>query len=234
MDGISDKYSDFIDLEFFQILQDKLADEFGVSSIIVDEEGAPLTLPSNFTRFCQEYTRSSEEGLKKCMACDAYGGSSAKAKKEPVIYKCHAGLVDFASPIIIEDITIGYFLCGQVLDEKKTSKEALIMAKELGVPLIKQEEFLEALEEVEVLPYDKIEEIAKLVYRFSQKMSKFAYYQDKINKSSITKKYYIDKLEDMSKAFEVLEMPQNTKGKIKFYTDSFLKRLSDTIFLKVD
>lgn len=230
----SDIYSDFIDLEFFQVLQDKLAKEFGIASIIVDEEGTPLTVPSNFTNFCEKYIRNSEEGLKKCMACDAYGGNNARNLKKPVIYRCHAGLIDFASPIIIEDITIGYFLCGQILDKRKDRDEALSIAGDLGIPSCKQKKFLEALEEVRVVPYEKIEAIAQLVYRFSYKMSKFAYYQDKINKSNINKRQNINKLEEISRIFDVESPPENTENKIKYNTVNFLKKLHKTTCIKID
>lgn len=37
--------------------------------------------------------------------------------KKPIVYKCHVGLTDFASPIIIEDKLIGCFLCGQIITD---------------------------------------------------------------------------------------------------------------------
>jgi len=230
----SDIYSDFIDLEFFQVLQDKLAKEFGIASVIVDEEGTPLTVPSNFTNFCEKYIRNSKAGLKKCMACDAYGGNSARNLKKPVIYRCHAGLIDFASPIIIEDITIGYFLCGQILDKRKEKDEALSIADDLGIPASKHNEFLEALEEVKIVPFEKIEGIAQLVYRFSYKMSKFAYYQDRINKSNNNKSYNINKLEGFFQIFEQENSPEITKNKIKCNTINFLKKLYKTTSTKID
>ena len=66
---------DFLDIEFFQILQNRFAEEFGIASVITDINGLPLTEPSNFTEFCSIHTRGTTIGFKKCMLCDAYGGN---------------------------------------------------------------------------------------------------------------------------------------------------------------
>jgi len=95
--------NNFLDIDFFQTLQDRFAEEFGIASIITDVNGVPLTKPSNFTDFCINHVRGCEVGLKKCQFFDAYGGCKAKINKKPIIYPCHAGLIDFASPIIMGD-----------------------------------------------------------------------------------------------------------------------------------
>ena len=51
------KFPEFLDIEFFQILQDRLAEEFGIGSVITDINGLPLTTPSNFSDFCIKHTR---------------------------------------------------------------------------------------------------------------------------------------------------------------------------------
>ena len=93
---------DFLDIEFFQILQNRFAEEFGIASVITDINGLPITEPSNFTEFCSIHTRGTTIGFKKCMLCDAYGGIKAKALKKPVVYRCHAGLIDFAVELSLE------------------------------------------------------------------------------------------------------------------------------------
>lgn len=35
------KFPEFLDIEFFQILQDRLAEEFGIGSVITDINGLP-------------------------------------------------------------------------------------------------------------------------------------------------------------------------------------------------
>ena len=57
--------NNFLDIDFFQTLQDRFAEEFGIASIITDVNGVPLTKPSNFTDFCINHVRGCEVGLKK-------------------------------------------------------------------------------------------------------------------------------------------------------------------------
>ena len=116
--------SNFLDIEFFQTLQDRFAEEFGIASIITDVNGVPLTKPSNFTDFCINHVRGCELGLKKCQFFDAYGGCKAQINKKPIIYPCHAGLIDFASPIIMGDVQVGCFpLSRRLLEVDKTIRE---------------------------------------------------------------------------------------------------------------
>ena len=145
------KFPEFLDIEFFQILQDRLAEEFGIGSVITDINGLPLTTPSNFSDFCIKHTRGTEIGMKKCM-----------------LYRCHAGLIDFASPIIMGDTLVGCFLCGQVLSEKPDEDKFRKIAHEIGID---EDIYIEALRKVKILPYEKIEYIADFVYEISSRIS---------------------------------------------------------------
>lgn len=192
-----------IDMDFFQILQDKLAVEFGIASIIVDKNGIPLTNPSNFTKFCDGYIRKSGKGLRLCMECDRYGGTMAAESKKPIVYRCHAGLVDFATPILMGENLIGYFLCGQVLAEKPSIEGALTVAKDIGIPDTLLPGYLSSLEKIRILPYEKIESIAGLVYEFTSRLSKFALYQEHIVKSN----ELIEEIIQECKSFKSEEKP---------------------------
>lgn len=169
------KFPEFLDIEFFQILQDRLAEEFGIGSVITDINGLPLTTPSNFSDFCIIHTRGTEIGMKKCMLCDAYGGLKAKSLKKPIVYRCHAGLIDFASPIIMGDTLVGCFLCGQVLSKKPDEDKFRKIAQEIGVD---EDIYIEALKKVKILPYEKIEYIADFVYEISSRISNFTSHQN--------------------------------------------------------
>ena len=216
--------NNFLDIEFFQTLQDRFAEEFGIASIITDINGIPLTKPSNFTDFCINHVRSCEIGLKKCQFFDAYGGCKAQINKKPVIYPCHAGLIDFASPIIMGDTQVGCFLCGQILIEKPDEEKFRMYAKELG---INEEKYIEALRKVKILPYERIEYIANFLYKISSKMSNFIYYQ---NIGISANEFYKNIIDEFHKQLEIDE-----ENKIKNKNSSFkniLNKISET--LKID
>ena len=52
---------------------------------------------------------------------------------KPFIGACHAGLVDFAAPIIVEGKLIGTVLGGQMLTDSPNEKEFIRIAKEIDV-----------------------------------------------------------------------------------------------------
>ena len=213
--------NNFLDIEFFQTLQDRFAEEFGIASIITDVNGIPLTKPSNFTDFCINHVRSCEIGLKKCQFFDAYGGCKAQINKKPVIYPCHAGLIDFASPIIMGDTQVGCFLCGQVLTEKPDEEKFRMYAKELG---INEEKYIEALRKVKILPYERIEYIANFLYKISSKMSNFIYYQ---NIGISANEFYKNIIDEFHKYLETDE--ENKTKKKNFSFKSICKEISATL-----
>ena len=211
----------FLDIEFFQTLQDRFAEEFGIASIITDVNGVPLTKPSNFTEFCIKHVRACEEGLKKCQFFDAYGGCKAKINKEPIIYPCHAGLTDFASPIILGETQVGCFLCGQVLTEKPDEEKFRNYAKELKID---EDKYIEALRKVKILPYERIEYIADFLYKISSKMSTFIFYQ---NMGISANKFYKNTIDEFHKQLESDKdnKLESEKNSLKNILDKILETL---------
>lgn len=153
------KLLDLIDVEFLQGFQDVFASTMNVASIMVDDQG-PITKPSNFTDFCIKYTRGSAEGYKRCNECDIRCGKDAATTGKPVIYNCHSGLTDFAVPIIVNGKHIASILGGQVLSEPPNEDHFRKLARELG---INEEEYIEALREIKIVPLETIKAAANLL-----------------------------------------------------------------------
>ena len=229
MNNLNNHAHNFLKNEFFQILQDRLAKEFKIASIITDVNGLPITIPSNFTDFCMKHTRGSKIGFEKCMNCDAYGGMKAKSLKKPVVYKCHAELIDFASPILMGDKLIGCFLCGQILSEKPDKKKFIKLAEEFKID---PDDYLAALDKVKILSYEEIEYIANFVYKISSKISNFTYYKEVGLDSSESFKKSTDNLNDFLEKIENknLTIDSNFRQRVK---DLFL-RIHDTLFKKIE
>ncbi len=108
----------------FQKIQDDISLATGLAIITVDYTGAPLTAHSNCSEFCKRI-RSSEKYHNYCEKCDSHGGLEAARIGRPFIYFCHAGLVDFAIPVIADNLYLGAFMAGQVLLDKKDSPNEL-------------------------------------------------------------------------------------------------------------
>ncbi|MDU2065733.1 MAG: PocR ligand-binding domain-containing protein [Sporomusaceae bacterium] len=169
--------SDIVDLKFLQEFQDNFAEAVGVASITVDTTGEPVTQPSNFTDFCMKYTRGSDLGLKRCKECDKIGGEQSAQTGKPAIYDCHAGLVDFAAPILLEGRQIGTIVGGQILTDQPEEERYRKIAQEIGVD---SNAYVAALEKVKVAPRKNVEAAANVLFLVANTLSKLGHQQYKL------------------------------------------------------
>ncbi|MDE7225066.1 MAG: PocR ligand-binding domain-containing protein, partial [Acetatifactor sp.] len=166
--------TELFDMEILQRIQDSFSATEGISAGISDENGVALVEHVSNCDFCSQYTKKSAEGLRRCQLCDKQGAKAAMEKKAPEIYTCHAGLTDFAAPIMLNGQFLGCFLGGQVLTEPLSKEKVRAYAKELGIP---PEEYVEAASRIPVFPRDRIERIAKYMYDMGDMISSMAYKQ---------------------------------------------------------
>lgn len=214
---MDNKLLKLLDIDFYQKIQDRLASEFGIASVITDVDGNPLTRPSNFNSFCIDYVRKSPIGLKNCKYCDALGGISAKKFMKPVIYTCHTGLTDFASPIIINNELVGCFLCGQILTNTLPENHFEKVFKKLN---LSSDNFDEVIKKIRILPFEKVEYFANFLFEISTKISNFSYYQGIGSNASET---FEKNFEDL---FKILILNDKEKQK----NMAFIEKLKLTIF----
>lgn len=166
------KLTDVIDIEFLQRFQDDFATGVGLASVTVDPQGNPVTKPSKYIRFCKDYTHTTEIGDKRCAESHRKGGEEAARTGKPVVYECHAGLIDFAAPIMLEGRLIGTILGGQVLTGSPEEEKYRRIAKEIGVD---PEEYVQASKEARILSKEAIEAAANVLYIVANDMSRAAY-----------------------------------------------------------
>ena len=109
------KLTELIEIDILQKIQDSFSKFTGMASITTNPEGVPITVGSGFSEFCMKYTRNgSVLGNRRCEACDKKGAVCTLQSGKATTYFCHAGLVDFAAPIMLNDEMIGCFIGGQV------------------------------------------------------------------------------------------------------------------------
>ena len=79
--------------------------------------------PHKMRSFCEQ-VRKSEALEERCIECDQNALAMCDKTRSAYTYNCHMGLIEVASPIIQNDIIIGYMLFGQITDKK--NKELLL------------------------------------------------------------------------------------------------------------
>jgi ligand-binding sensor protein len=219
--------TDVIDLDFLQQFQDDFAKGVGLASVTVDPEGNPVTNPSSFTRFCMDYTHSTECGDKRCAESHRKGGEEAARAGKPVLYECHAGLIDFAAPIMLEGRLIGTILGGQVLTEIPDEAKYRKIASEIGVD---GDGYIEAVSEIRKLSKESIEAAANVLYHVANNMSKTAYHQRELQVVAAT---LSEGISQISAAMEELAASASSVSNTQTDLNSEIKNVN-TVTGKID
>lgn len=164
--------TDMVDADMLQQIQNSFSDMTGMAALTADSNGVPVTKGSNFTDFCFKYTRTTELGRKRCERCDKYGAEMTLANGSSCSYYCHAGLMDFAAPIMANGEMVGSFIGGQVLTEPPDLKKIRATAVELGID---PDEYVEAVKKVPIVSKRQLERAAHSLYVFATALSNIAY-----------------------------------------------------------
>ncbi|MGN0695469.1 MAG: PocR ligand-binding domain-containing protein [Oscillospiraceae bacterium] len=164
--------TDLIDVEFLQQIQDAFSDMTGMAALTADKNGVAVTKGSNFSDFCVKYTRMSERGNRLCSECDKNGAEKTLANGGPCAYYCHAGLVDYAAPIMADGKMVGSFIGGQVLPNEPDLEKTARIAEELGID---PEEYKEAAKRIKIVSKESIDKAAHFLYVVANVLSEIAY-----------------------------------------------------------
>ncbi|WP_303866480.1 PocR ligand-binding domain-containing protein [Acetobacterium wieringae] len=164
-------FSELIDLETIQRLQDQFSDATGVASVITMTDGTPITETSNFTRLCRDIIRKTQRGCENCYKSDAAIG--AYSVEGPIIKRClSGGLWDAGAAITVGGKHVASWLIGQVRDENIKESQLVAYAREIGAD---EEEALGAFREVPRMSIQRFEKIAKLLHTIANQLSNLAF-----------------------------------------------------------
>ncbi len=164
--------TDLIDVETLQQIQDAFSNMSGMAALTADINGVAVTKGSNFTDFCFKYTRTSEIGKKRCEQCDINGAKLCIEKGSACSYHCHAGLVDYAAPIIVNNELIGSFIGGQVLVEPPDLNKFRKIAEEIGAD---PDDFVDAVKKINVVSQRQVDLAAQSLSVIANALSTIAY-----------------------------------------------------------
>jgi PAS domain S-box-containing protein len=147
------KLQDLIDLEQFQNLQDRLNEIYSFPSAIIDNEGNILTATA-WQDICTQFHRKNNDCEKDCLQSDQYIQSHLHEANPAVSYRCPRGLVDNATPIIIDGIHYGNFFTGQFFLEEPDLEFYQAQAKRFGFD---EAAYLEAVRKVPIWSQKQLE-----------------------------------------------------------------------------
>jgi serine phosphatase RsbU (regulator of sigma subunit)/anti-sigma regulatory factor (Ser/Thr protein kinase) len=147
------RLSDLIDVGELQGLLDSFDAAFGCPNAIVDNEAQVLTA-SGWQDICTQFHRVHPETLGECQQSDLHIYGHLHRGTETVAYVCPRGMIDCASPILIEGRHLGNVFIGQVFVEPPDLDSFSRQARRFGFD---EEAYLEAVRRVPVLTRDELE-----------------------------------------------------------------------------
>jgi ligand-binding sensor protein len=172
---------DVLDIDLLQKFQDNFAESMDLASVTVDINGEPVTKPSSYTSFCMNYTHSTKTGDDRCAQSHKIGGEKAAQSGRPYIYKCHAGLIDFAAPIMVDGVQIGTILGGQVLTSRPEADGFRKTAREIGVD---EDKYVEAVNKVNISTEKNIKAAAEVLFIVANALSQIGFQKHTLKKMS--------------------------------------------------
>lgn len=172
MDEEQVKLTDLISIDTLQLIQDTFCEMCNIAIGITDENGVMITEGAMASDFCRDYNKKSPIGRKRCAECDKHGGELALEQGKSVTYHCHAGLVDFAAPIMAHGKRVGHINGGQVRTEELDEEHLRQVAKEIEVD---PDEYVEAARKIRYIEQEELDRTTSFLYRMSAIISELAY-----------------------------------------------------------
>lgn len=161
IDLASLEVQDIIDVDILQSFLDNFAIGMNCAAVSVDRKGEEITKPSHYRPFCSNFIHKSSVGDDRCAECHSQMGAYAVKSGKPYVGECHAGLIDFAAPIIIKGEHIGTVLGGQILDNAPKEGKIKNVAKELSLP---EDSLWDAAKGIDVVDKKNIVAAAEVLY----------------------------------------------------------------------
>ncbi len=163
--------TDLVDAELLQEMQEVFAFKSNITSGIADANGVAVTEFTQATDFCEKLTKGTARGLEACENCARRGAHMAMDMGRTCVYQCHAGLFDFAAPIVVDGELYGIIVGGQVMPHAPSRNHIQRIAEKLGID---PQVYWEAAQEVPVVGSAELKEAVERVYSLAMLLSDIA------------------------------------------------------------
>src|SRR5680860_420262 len=135
-----------LEIEKLSRLLEQFYNATGLANSIVDLKGNILHRVG-WESICMEFHRKHKISSERCLKSDTILANRLKKKEKYSIYICQNGMVDVATPIIIDGTHVANLFIGQFFFETPVKNFFINQAEELGFD---KEKYMNALEECHV------------------------------------------------------------------------------------
>ncbi len=171
---------DLIDADTLIPIEKAFCEMSSMAAHITDPNGMPITSYCNTSDLCRLINKS-KIGRARCLRCNEQGARMAKDQDCAIFYQCHAGLIDFAAPITIENEMLGCLVGGQILNEAPDEKRAFEIAHEINV---EPRQYLAALRKLPIFSIEQIRSASDFLYTLTSIIAKIGSDRLKILRSN--------------------------------------------------
>ena len=169
-DNVRLHITDLISVETLQQIQDAFSEMTEMAALTTDSDGTAVTQGSGF-EVCCDMCRASEVGRHRCEQCDINGAIVSQKDNKAYTYDCHAGLVDFAAPIMANGIVMGSFIGGQVFVNPPDIDSARRHAEEFGID---PDKYVAAIKNVPIVSRARVDKATHFLYVIASVLSDMA------------------------------------------------------------
>ncbi|MGI5920496.1 MAG: PocR ligand-binding domain-containing protein [Syntrophomonadaceae bacterium] len=159
------KFRDLVDLNSLQNLMDELYKLTGITNAILDSDKR-FIITTGWQDICSKYHRATPATAHRCAESDNY--IDTRIDDGYVIYECQNGLMDAATPIIVNGEHLATIYVGQWLEKEPDIAFFEDQARIFG---FSTKEYLEALSKVPIITRSKIETNMRFVVQLAEMLS---------------------------------------------------------------
>ncbi len=121
------RLTDLLDENTLQEIQDRFAAVTQVAVNIRDKAGRRITRPSGSSVFCRLMARS-DVARRACRESFLSALRNAGTEGKPVAYTCHAGMMQYAAPVIVDGQHLATIIMGDLPPQKPNPQQIAEMA----------------------------------------------------------------------------------------------------------
>jgi sigma-B regulation protein RsbU (phosphoserine phosphatase) len=173
------KITDLIDISILQQIQDWAAETAGVSILIRDADGFPVTHASFGSDFCTLISGEKHTNP-ACRQSNIIAADLAKEAGKPSKYTCFAGLTQFAAPIMIEGNFVGTIVAGDRQTEPISFETLRDLSEKFSIDFDK---LLEASQQVKTWSDETMNSTINFLYTVANALLSLCYQGYNLNKN---------------------------------------------------
>jgi PAS domain S-box-containing protein len=191
---------DLIDLEQLQRIFEKFTQSTGFTIGFLDHPGLNILIATGWRDICTKFHRAHDSSANNCKESNKHLLEQLEKPGQIIIEECDNGLVDCATPIIIQGKHIASLATGQLLLKKPDIKRFKRQARKWGFD---ENKYLEALQEIPVVSRKNLKMITSFLGEIATVISDMGFINLSLKEEAVLldkeiteRKQYSEKLKD--------------------------------------